>query len=87
MSPIQPILLDFLPSFAIVVSLFGVVVLDAGNDFVEQLEELCGGLIGEARKNEGQEDGVAFHWTSSRAVWTCSEVICLSLASAAAESA
>ena len=68
------------------VNLFGVVVLDAANEFVEQLDKLCGGLVGEGRKNEGQ-DGAAFHWTSSRAVWTCSEVICLSLASAAAESA
>jgi len=78
---------DFLLALSIAVNLFGVVVLDAANEFVEQLEKLCGGLVGEARKNEGQDDGVAFHWTSSRAAWTCSEVICLSLASAAAESA
>jgi hypothetical protein len=54
---------------------------------VEQLDELCGGAVGEARKQEGQDDGVTFHWTSSMAVWTCSEVTCLSLARAAAESA
>ena len=46
----------------IAVDLLGVVVFDAGDDFVEQLDELCGGLVGEARQHEGQDDGVAFHW-------------------------
>ncbi len=72
---------------AMAVSLLCVVVLDVCKQLVEQLDELCGGAVGEARKIEWQDDGAVFHWTSSRAVWTCSEVICLSLASAAAESA
>lgn len=80
-------LLALLLTLVIAVNLCCVVVLDAADEFVEQLDELCGGAVGEARKQEGQDDGVAFHWTSSRAVWTCSEVTCLSLASAAAESA
>jgi hypothetical protein len=78
---------DFSLALVVAVGLCGVMVLDAGDEFVEQLDELCGGLVGEARKNEGQDDAVAFHWTSSRAAWTCSVLICLSLASAAAESA
>lgn len=78
---------DFSLTFVIVVNLIGVVVFDAGDECVEQLEELRGGLVGETRKQEGQDDCVTFHWTSSRAAWTCSVLICLSLASAAAESA
>ena len=80
------ILADFSLSLVIAVNLSGVVVLDAGKECVEQLDELCGGLIGEARQQEGQDDGVAFHWTSSRAAWMCSMVICRTLAKAAAES-
>ena len=78
---------DFWLALVIAVGLCGVMVLDAGEQFVEQLDELCGGLVSQARKHEGQQDAVAFHWTSSRAAWTCSVLICLSLASAAAESA
>ena len=74
-------------ALVIAVNLSSVVVFDASNELMEQFDELRGGLVGEAWKNEGQDDGVAFHWTSSRAAWTCSVVICLSLASAAAESA
>lgn len=80
-------LLVFVLTLVIAVNLRCVVVLDAADEFVEQLDELCGGAVGEARKQEGQDDGVTFHWTSSMAVWTCSEVTCLSLARAAAESA
>lgn len=83
----MPVVLNFSLTFVIAVNLIGVVVFDAGENCVEQVDKLCGGLVGEARKNEGQDDGEAFHWTSSRAAWTCSAVICLSLASAAAESA
>jgi hypothetical protein len=54
---------------------------------VEQLDQLCGRLIGEAWQQEGQDDGVAFHWTSSRAVWTCSALTWRSFARAAADSA
>ena len=82
-----PIQADVVLALVIAVNLFGVVVLDAGKKCVEQLDELCGGLIAEARQQEGQDDGVAFHWTSSRAVWTCSMVICRTLVRAAAESA
>jgi hypothetical protein len=57
----QPILLDFSPALVISVNLYGVVVLDAGEDCVKQFDELCGGLVSETRKNEGQDDGVAFH--------------------------
>ena len=53
---------------AITVSLFGVVVLYVCKELLEQLDELCGGLVGEARKIEGHDDGVAFHWSSSRAL-------------------
>lgn len=74
-------------TFVIAVHLIGVVVFDAGDECVEQLDELRSRLVGETRKYEGQDDGVPFHWTSSRAAWTCSVLICLSLASAAAESA
>ena len=80
-------LLALLLTLVIAVNLCCVVVLDAADELVEQLDELCGGLVGEARKQEWQDDRVAFHWTSSMAVWMCSEVTCLSLASAAAESA
>ena len=83
----MPIQGDVALALVIAVNLFGVVVLDAGKECVEQLYELCGGLIGEAWQQEGQDDGVAFHWTSSRAAWTCSMVICRTLARAAAESA
>jgi len=38
-------LADFLLPLVIAVNLFGVVVLDAGNKFVEQRDELCGGLV------------------------------------------
>ena len=72
---------------AMTVSLLCVLMLDGRHEFVEQLDQLCGGLVGEARKSKWQDDGAAFHWTSSRAFWTCSEEICLSLARAAAESA
>ena len=47
----------------IAVNLFGVVVLDAGNKFVEQRDELCGGLVAEARQHERQDDVVVLHWT------------------------
>ncbi len=80
-------LLALILTLVIAVDLCCVVVFDAADELVEQLDELCGGLVGEAGKQEWQDDGVAFHWTSSMAVWTCSEVTCLSLASAAAESA
>ena len=71
----MPAVLDFVLVLAITVGLFGVVVLYVGKELVEQLDELCGGLVGEARKIEGHDDGVAFHWSSPRAVWRCSEVI------------
>lgn len=74
-------------TLVISVNLCCVVVLDAADEFVEQLDELCGGAVGEARKQEWQDNRVAFHWTSSMAVWMCSEVTCLSLTMAAAESA
>jgi len=80
-------LLVLLLTLVIAVNLCCVVVLDAGDEFVEQVDELCGSLVGETRKQEWQDNRAAFHWTSSMAVWTCSEVTCLSLASAAAESA
>ena len=31
-------------------------MLDAANDLVEQLDELCGGLVAQARQIEGQDD-------------------------------
>ena len=46
---------------AILVSLFGVVALYVCKEMVEQLDELRGGLVGEARETEGDDDGAAFH--------------------------
>jgi len=45
---------DFSLVIVIAVDLCGVVVLDAFADLVEQFDELCGGLVGEARKHEGR---------------------------------
>jgi hypothetical protein len=59
---------NFSLTLVIAVNLLGIVVLDAGVDCVEQVEQLCGGLVGEAWKSERQDDGVAFHWTSSSAL-------------------
>jgi len=82
-----PIEVEVALTLVVAMNLFGVVVLDAGNELVEQLDELSGGVVGKARQQEGPDDGVAFHWTSSRAAWTCSALTCRSLARAAAESA
>ena len=49
------------------VDLIGVVVLNAGDDLVEQVEQLRGGGVGEARQTEGQDHGFTFHWISSSA--------------------
>ncbi len=57
---------------AITMSLFGVVVLYVCIEVVKQLDELCGGLVGEARETEGDDDGAAFHWRSPRAHGRCS---------------
>ena len=83
----MPIQAEVALALVIAMNLFGVMVLDAGQELVEQLDELCGGVVAEARPQERQDDGAAFHCTSSMAAWTCSMLICRSLASAAAESA
>ncbi len=49
-------MLALLLTLVIAVNLCCVVVLDAADEFVEQLDELCGGAVGEARKQEGQDD-------------------------------
>lgn len=48
-------------ALVIALHLLGVVVLDAGEDGVEQIKQLSGGLVGEVRQQEGQDGGVAFH--------------------------
>lgn len=45
----------------VAVDLCGVVVFDAGDELLEQLDELRGGLVGEARQIEGEDHGFAFH--------------------------
>ena len=64
--------LDFLLVLAVALSLFGVVVLYVCDELMEQLYELCGGLVGEVREIEGDDDGAAFHWISLRAHRMCS---------------
>jgi hypothetical protein len=44
------VLSDFLLALVVAVNLFGVMVLDAGDEFVEQGDELHGGLVGETRQ-------------------------------------
>lgn len=78
---------DFACSLAVTVNLMGVMMLDGVDEFVEQIDALRGRLVGEPRQSEGQDDGDALHWSSSRAHWMCSVLICRTLASAAAESA
>lgn len=48
-------------SFVMAVDLIGVVVLDAGDELMEQVEKLRGGGVGEARQTEGQDHGFTFH--------------------------
>ena len=48
-------------ALVIAVNLSGIVVLDAGCDCVEQVDELRGGLVGEAWQHERQDDGAPFH--------------------------
>lgn len=81
------IAVDFARSLAVTVNLMGVMMLDGVDDFMEQIDALRGCLVGEPRQGEGQDGGGALHWSSSRAHWICSVLICRTLASAAAESA
>lgn len=80
---------DILLSAVVTVDLSAVVELDAFDELVEQIDELHGGLVGKVGQTEAHNYGgiAGFHWISSIALWTCSELICLSLASAAADSA
>lgn len=45
----------------IVMELRGVMVFDAGEELVEQLEELRGAFVGEAGQVKGQDERFAFH--------------------------
>lgn len=46
--------------------LCAVVVLDAGEEFPEQLDELRGALVGEAGQPQGQDHGFAFQGSAVR---------------------
>lgn len=66
----------------------GVVTFDRDDELAQQLEELCGGGIGEPRQEQRQQHGDAVpHVSSSKAVAMCSVLICRVFAAAAAESA
>jgi hypothetical protein len=50
---------SFLPPIAM--DLFGILVLDGGDEVLERVEQLGGAFIGEDRQVQGQDDGSAFH--------------------------
>ena len=50
----EAILSDLLLVLAIGLRLLRVVVLDAGKNGAQQLDELCGGLIGQTGQQKGQ---------------------------------
>jgi hypothetical protein len=64
-----PSIEEVLLSLVVVVDLNAVVELDALDELVEQIDELYGGFVGEARQTEPHNYGerLVFHWISSSA--------------------
>jgi hypothetical protein len=44
----------------VAVDLGAIVVRDGADEFLQQLDQFGGALVGEARQRKGQEDGFAF---------------------------
>jgi hypothetical protein len=53
-----PSIEEVLLSLVVVVDLNAVVELDALDELVKQVDELCGGLVGEARQTQSHDYGV-----------------------------
>lgn len=79
--------MNFALALAITLNLGCVMMLDRGDERVEHFDELCSRLIGEPRKEEGQDNGGALQASSSSAVAMCSGLICRDFVAAAADRA